>query len=73
MAGTDQAATWGITSAMTTDWGARMNLTNTTFAGQGQITVTDVGAIANTLAQVTVTVTITGRPAVVLTSLISRL
>jgi hypothetical protein len=73
MAGTDQAATWGITSAMTTDWGARMNLTNTAFSGQGQITVADVGAIANTLAQVTVTVTITGRPVVVLTSLISRL
>lgn len=78
MAGTDQAATWGITTpptvpAMTDDWGARMNLANTAFTGQGRIDVADVGAVATTLAQVTVTVTITGRPAVVLTSLISRL
>jgi hypothetical protein len=48
-------------------------VTNTLFTGQGQITVADVGAIAQTLARVTVTVTITGRPAVVMTSLISRL
>jgi prepilin-type N-terminal cleavage/methylation domain-containing protein len=73
MAGTASQATWGITTALVTLWGASANVTNTLFTGQGQITVADVGAIAQTLARVTVTVTITGRPAVVMTSLISRL
>jgi type II secretory pathway pseudopilin PulG len=73
MAGTASQATWGIASPSLNLWGASANASNTAFTGQGTITVADVGAIAQTLAQVTVTVTITGRPAVVMTSLISRL
>jgi len=73
MAGTDAASTWGITSAMITLWGDRPNISGTTFSGQGTIAVTDVGTTASTLYQVTVTVTITGRSPVVLTSLVSRL
>ena len=73
MAGWQTGDGWGITQTMANSWGPLPNVSGTTFSGTGQITVADVGAIANTLAQVTVTVTITGRPAVVLTSLISRL
>ena len=73
MAGTASQATWGITSTMISGWGAQPNITGTAFGGQGIISVADVGATANTLAQVTVTVTLPGRPAVVLSSLIGRL
>ena len=73
MAGTASQSTWGIASSSLSLWGAGANASNTPFTGQGTITVADVGAIAQTLAQVTVTVTITGRPAVAMTSLISRL
>lgn len=73
MAGTASQATWGITSTMISAWGAQPNITGTAFGGQGTIGVADVGATANTLAQVTVTVTLPGRPPVVLSSLIGRL
>jgi prepilin-type N-terminal cleavage/methylation domain-containing protein len=73
---------WGITPAMIAQWGDPLqwgdpNVAGVIFGGTGRINVTDfgptVGAPAGTLAQVTVTVTPPGRPAVVLTTLVSRL
>ena len=70
---------WGITAGMKTQWGVPMqwgdpsNAAGVIFGATGRINVQDVGAIAGTLAQVTVTVTAPGRPAMTLTTLIARL